>query len=127
MTEKTLSWRIQEDGISATAKMIAPAGEGRYEWDVTLYRPDGRSMRLHDYSGPDEPGALDVLGALLSVASRVKGTDSYEEWASEFAADPKDWQDRETYALQRAETGKLRDFLGAESLEAYLHDTEMDD
>ena len=127
MTEKTLSWRIQEDGISATAEKTGPADDDWYEWDVALYRPDGRSMRLHDYSGPDEPTALDALDALLSVASRVKGTDSYEEWASEFADDPKDWQDRETYALQRAETDKLRDFLGAESLEAYLHDTEMDD
>lgn len=126
MTEKLLSERIEEDGITAEAVMIGSAPYDGYEFDVTLRRPDGREVKMHDYSGPDEPTALDALGIMLSVALRVNNADDYEEWASEFEMDPEKWQDPETYELQVAETRKLRDFLG-ESFDAYLYETKKDD
>lgn len=127
MSEKTLSERIEEDGITVNAEMIDQTPHGHYAYRVTLTRPDGRVMQLHDYSGPWEPTALDALGVLLSVASRVEGAESYEDWASEFELDPEKWQDRKTYELQCAETDKLRAFLDADTLRAYLYETEMDD
>lgn len=126
MSEKLLSERIEEDGITCVADMIGSAPYGGYEYDVTLHRPDGRTLHMHDYSGPEDPTALDAVGVMLSVASRVAGTDSYEEWAGEFASDPKDWQSREVYDLQVSETRKLRDFLGAD-FDAYVFETERDD
>lgn len=119
-----LSERIARDGITVESDMIRSGDYGHYEWDVRLHRPDGRSMHLHDYSSADEPTALDVMDILLSVASRVEGTGSYEEWASEFESDPEKWQDEETYDLQRAEVEKLRRFLGSGSLNLYLYSTD---
>lgn len=121
-----LSERIRRDGITVEFEMIGPADHGRYEWEVALVRRDGRRMELHDYNAPGEPTPLDVLGILLSVASRTEGNFTYEEWASEFDSDPENWQSREAYELQCAETDKLRRFLGSD-FDSYLWETDKDD
>jgi len=95
-----------------------PAGTRSYR--VTLHK--GRKRFSVDYhQGPgirEEPTAERVLESLALDAS--VGSQSFEDYCSEFGADPYDKKARKIYKACARTTPKLRNFLGEEDYETLL-------
>lgn len=124
-----LSERIASTGITMTCTpgevRTHSTGWRARTWEV-VYHLDGRTFPTTFHMGnPDEePTLAECLDITLNVARRVKGADTYEEWAQEFAgADRRQWQPRDVYLEQVDHTERLETFLG-EEFAAWLEETE---
>ncbi len=132
----TLSQRIAQDGITATAEASdgpVPADymSGSSAWTVTLTMGD-RSMVIPFYTGPAvDMGDLLPLAvdAVVSDAASVENASGFDDWASEYSADldtPEGRRSaRETWRALLAQREAVRTFLG-DHYDAYLWETDND-
>jgi hypothetical protein len=65
-----------------------------------------------------------VLESLLSEASTVEDTGSFEEWADEMGYDADSRTAERSYIVCRDNRDDLMAFLGTERYQAYLWETE---
>lgn len=132
----TLTERISQDGITATATWRDAGAPSYVEdkhgmdwWDVTLHL-DGRRMAVpfgmgYGHGGA-QPTAHDVLSAVLSDASGVENArGDFEEWAGEYGYETDSRSAERTYKQTVRQTEKLNVFL-ADKYETYLWETEQD-
>jgi hypothetical protein len=126
----TIQERITELGISATitegTDELPPFEmKGSIGWTVTLHL-EGRRMTTPFWQGPavkDPPDAATVLDCLVSDATTIEDTPTFEDWAVELGFNPDSIRAYRTWQAVGHQTRRLRQFLG-EHYDALLWDTE---
>lgn len=126
MDTKTLSLkaRIAEDRLKADVVMADipnPTFPESDAWRITL-RGFRRKMLTPFWTGRGwsrEPTIEDVPECLLSDAASIENARSFEDWASDMGFDTDSRKAKKTYHDAKAQTEKLRHFLG-DRYESYL-------
>lgn len=129
MSEKFLSERIAEDGVTAEVHMTDGVSEDgyRYYWEYTL-RYDGREyVSPNHYGSAEEPDVFDIMDTLTMNCSIVDQVSSREEWAGEFDADwmpEKGTHTEEDWDKWNTINSQLRWLFGPEKYNEYLYNTD---
>lgn len=128
----TLTARIAQDGITATAAYVGHSrdehdGWPHDSWTVTLTRPGAEPLTLPFRMGTGHhgtaPDAEMVLSSLLSDAASVENAGgSFEEWAREYGLDTDSRTSERSYLATVVQTTELRTFLG-DLFSAYVWET----
>lgn len=126
---ESLSEALAADGVTLTYTSRVTGHNRVFNGVITC---EGRTME-HDWSQDagntdTDPSAVSILAPAIRFAQTAEAADDYEEWASDFAADPSDWMDRETFEKWLKIAQNLRTLLGNERYESYSsNNVEHDD
>jgi hypothetical protein len=122
--------RVTLANITSTFVMegTAPEGfpEGSASYLVTLTNDDGQTLTVPFHMGPmlcRDPETAEVLDCLISDASSIESSRSFEEWADDLGYDTDSRKAEETYRACEQTARDLRAFLG-DDYEAFMYRTE---
>lgn len=136
MTEyPSVADRVEEWGIFRADATLLYTGEnaskeypeGSHAWRVTLAMGEKR-MDVEYHMGAlykdQTPEVEDVLDSLRSESTGVSDGETFEDWASEYEADPDSRKAEALFNEMREQAERLREFLGEDSFKELLYETE---
>ena len=131
---KTIAEFVKIHGLTGSAETVAyDAGKDGDTWDqsarhfVVTLRRGRKSMRVRFHQGSAhtvDPTAADVLDCLASDASGYDNARGFIDWCGEYGYDTDSRKDEKIFNTVKAQSEKLRAFLGDATYEALLWNTE---
>lgn len=125
----TLSERLAADGVTLT---YTSQISGHNRTFCGEFHFEGRTLahewrQSANYDGP-EPTVTEILAPALRFAMTAECADSYQDWASDWTSNPKEYMPEDTYRQWLEIAKNLRAFLGDDRYESYSsNEVEHDD